>query len=233
MNKEEFINELKKINIELTKQQLTLLEEYYIILKEENEKDNLTRIIEQNEVYLKHFYDSLTINKIIDIYSQNICDLGSGAGFPGLVLAICFPKTKITLIESNGKKCYFLNLVKEKLKLNNVIVINERSEDYAQKNREKFDIVTARAVAPLKHLLEYGIPLLKVNGNFIAMKANVENEEQNIENYLNKLSIQEKKRIIFNLPVENSLRTIIMYTKTKKTDKKYPRRYNEILKKEI
>lgn len=81
MNKEEFINELKKINIELTKQQLTLLEEYYIILKEENEKYNLTRIIEQNEVYLKHFYDSLTINKIIDIYSQNICDLGSGAGF--------------------------------------------------------------------------------------------------------------------------------------------------------
>ncbi|MFR5903781.1 MAG: 16S rRNA (guanine(527)-N(7))-methyltransferase RsmG [Bacilli bacterium] len=233
MNKEEFINELKKINIELTKQQLTLLEEYYIILKDENEKYNLTRIIEQNEVYLKHFYDSLTINKIIDIYSQNICDLGSGAGFSGLVLAICFPKTKITLIESNGKKCYFLNLVKEKLKLNNVIVINERSEDYAQKNREKFDIVTARAVAPLKHLLEYGIPLLKVNGNFIAMKANVENEEQNIENYLNKLSIQEKKRIIFNLPVENSLRTIIMYTKTKKTDKKYPRRYNEILKKEI
>ena len=76
MNKEEFINELKKINIELTKQQLTLLEEYYIILKEENEKYNLTRIIEQNEVYLKHFYDSLTINKIIDIYSQNICDLG-------------------------------------------------------------------------------------------------------------------------------------------------------------
>ena len=112
-------------------------------------------------------------------------------------------------------------------------MINERREDYDQKNREKFDIVTARAVAPLKHLLEYGIPLLKVNGNFIAMKANVENEEQNIENYLNKLSIQEKKRIIFNLPVENSLRTIIMYTKTKKTDKKYPRRYNEILKKEI
>ncbi len=127
----------------------------------------------------------------------------------------------------------FSKFSKGKTKLNNVIVINERSEDYAQKNREKFDIVTARAVAPLKHLLEYGIPLLKVNGKFIAMKANVENEEQNIENYLNKLSIQEKKRIIFNLPVENSLRTIIMYTKTKKTDKKYPRRYNEILKKEI
>lgn len=233
MNKEEFIKELKKMNIELTEQQLTLLEEYYIILKEENEKYNLTRIINHNEVYLKHFYDSLTINKIIDIHSQNICDLGSGAGFPGLVLAICFPNTKLTLIESNGKKCYFLNLIKEKLELDNVIVINKRIEDYAKDNREKFDIVTARAVAPLKHLLEYGIPLVKVDGNFIAMKANVENEEQNIENYLNKLNIKEDKRIIFNLPVENSLRTIIKYTKTKETDKKYPRRYNEILKKDL
>mgnify|MGYP004461021125 FL=1 len=233
MNKEEFIKELKKINIELTEQQLALLEEYYIILKEENEKYNLTRIIDYQEVYLKHFYDSLTINKIIDIHGQNICDLGSGAGFPGLVLAICFPNSKLTLIESNGKKCYFLNLVKEKLKLNNVIVINERIEDYAKDNREIFDIVTARAVAPLKHLLEYGIPLVKVDGNFIAMKANVENEEQNIKNYLNKLSITEAKRVIFNLPIENSLRTIIKYTKTKETDKKYPRRYNEILKKEL
>ncbi len=233
MNKEEFIKELKKINIELTEQQLALLEEYYIILKEENEKYNLTRIIDYQEVYLKHFYDSLTINKIIDIHGQNICDLGSGAGFPGLVLAICFPNSKLTLIESNGKKCYFLNLIKEKLKLNNVIVINERIEDYAKDNREIFDIVTARAVAPLKHLLEYGIPLVKVDGNFIAMKANVENEEQNIKNYLNKLSITEAKRVIFNLPIENSLRTIIKYTKTKETDKKYPRRYNEILKKEL
>ena len=233
MNKEEFIKELKKINIELTEQQLALLEEYYIILKEENEKYNLTRIIDYQEVYLKQFYDSLTINKIIDIHGQNICDLGSGAGFPGLVLAICFPNSKLTLIESNGKKCYFLNLVKEKLKLNNVIVINERIEDYAKDNREIFDIVTARAVAPLKHLLEYGIPLVKVDGNFIAMKANVENEEQNIKNYLNKLSITEAKRVIFNLPIENSLRTIIKYTKTKETDKKYPRRYNEILKKEL
>ena len=232
-HKEEFIKELKKINIELTEQQLALLEEYYIILKEENEKYNLTRIIDYQEVYLKHFYDSLTINKIIDIHGQNICDLGSGAGFPGLVLAICFPNSKLTLIESNGKKCYFLNLVKEKLKLNNVIVINERIEDYAKDNREIFDIVTARAVAPLKHLLEYGIPLVKVDGNFIAMKANVENEEQNIKNYLNKLSITEAKRVIFNLPIENSLRTIIKYTKTKETDKKYPRRYNEILKKEL
>ena len=182
MNKNDFINELNKIGVILSEHQLNQLDKYYNMLVEYNKNVNLTTITEYNQVLLKHFYDSLTITKIIDINNQSICDLGSGAGFPGLVLGICFPSAKLTLIESNGKKCYFLNLVKEKLKLNNVIVINERSEDYAQKNREKFDIVTARAVAPLKHLLEYGIPLLKVNGNFIAMKANVENEEQNIEN---------------------------------------------------
>ena len=179
MNKEEFIKETKKIGIELNNQILKDLEAYYDILKEENTKYNLTRIISQEDVYLKHFYDSLTITKIVDINNQSICDLGSGAGFPGLVLAICFPNTKMTLIESNGKKCYFLNTVKEKLNLNNVNIINTRVEEYARKNREIFDIVTARAVAPLKHLLEYGVPLVKIEGSFIAMKANIEGEIEN------------------------------------------------------
>ena len=180
MNKEEFIIELKKIKIELDDAKLANLDKYYNILTEENKKYNLTRIISKEDVYLKHFYDSLTINKIENINNQSICDLGSGAGFPGLVLAICFPNTTITLIEANSKKCYFLNLVKSQLQLNNVTIINTRSEDYAKNNREVYDIVTARAVAPLKHLLEYGVPLVKVNGKFIAMKANVEEEEKNL-----------------------------------------------------
>ncbi len=233
MNKETFIKELKKLNIELKETTLAMLNEYYSILKEENQKYNLTRIIEEDDVYLKHFYDSLTITKIIDINNQSICDLGSGAGFPGLVLGICFPSTKLTLIESNGKKCNFLNIVKEKLNLNNVTIINTRIEEYAKENRELYDIVTARAVAPLKHLLEYGIPLVKINGIFIAMKANVENEEKNIDNYYNKLNIKEEQRIVFNLPHENSIRTLIKYQKEKETDKRYPRRYNEIIKKDI
>lgn len=233
MNKEIFMKELKKLNIELKETTLAMLNEYYSILKEENQKYNLTRIIEEDDVYLKHFYDSLTITKIIDINNQSICDLGSGAGFPGLVLGICFPSAKLTLIESNGKKCNFLNIVKEKLNLNNVTIINTRIEEYAKENRELYDIVTARAVAPLKHLLEYGIPLVKINGVFIAMKANVENEEQNIDNYYNKLNIKEEQRIVFNLPHENSIRTLIKYQKEKETDKRYPRRYNEIIKKDI
>ena len=99
--------------------------------------------------------------------------------------------------------------------------------------KQEFDIVTARAVAPLKHLLEYGIPLVKIKGNFIAMKGKTEKEEENIENYLDKLDIIEEKRIIFNLPYEDSLRTIIKYKKNKKTNNKYPRKYNEIIKKDI
>ena len=233
MNKETFIKELKKLNIELKETTLAMLNEYYSILKEENQKYNLTRIIEEDDVYLKHFYDSLTITKIIDINNQSICDLGSGAGFPGLVLGICFPSAKLTLIESNGKKCNFLNIVKKKLNLNNVTIINTRIEEYAKENRELYDIVTARAVAPLKHLLEYGIPLVKINGVFIAMKANVENEEKNIDNYYNKLNIKEEQRIVFDLPHENSIRTLIKYQKEKETDKRYPRRYNEIIKKDI
>lgn len=233
MNKDYFIEELTKLDITLEDNKLNKLEEYYSLLEEENKKYNLTRIIDKQNVYLKHFYDSLTINKIISIDNQSICDLGSGAGFPGLVLAICFPNTSITLIESKGKKCHFLNLVKDKLKLNNVVVLNTRVEEYAKNNREIFDIVTARAVAPLKHLLEYGIPLVKVNGYFIAMKANIDNEINNINNYYQKLNIKEIKKIVFELPIENSLRTLIKYQKIDKTNTKYPRKYADIIKKEI
>lgn len=233
MNKETFIIEVKKLGLSLEEYTLNKLDKYYQILKEENQKYNLTRIINEEEVYLKHFYDSLTIIKIVDLTNQSICDLGSGAGFPGLVLAVCYPNASITLIEANTKKCNFLNLVKEKLNLTNVTILNTRTEEYSKINREKYDIVTARAVAPLKHLLEYGIPLVKVNGHFIAMKANTEKEEINITTYYNKLDIKESTRVVFNLPFEDSIRTIIKYQKIKKTNTKYPRRYSEIIKKDI
>lgn len=233
MNKEEFQKEVSKLNIPLAKDTLDKLDEYYDVLIEENSKYNLTRITTKEDAYLKHFYDSLTIVKAINITNQSICDFGSGAGFPGMVLALFFSNTKVTLIEANTKKCSFLNIVKEKLNLSNVEIINRRVEDYAKENRELFEIVTARAVAPLKHLLEYGIPLVKVGGVFIAMKSNVDEELQNIKVYYDKLNIQEKNQIIFNLPKEGSLRTLLKYQKLEKTDEKYPRRYAEILKKDI
>jgi len=144
-----------------------------------------------------------------------------------------FPSLKITLIESNGKKCNFLNIVKEKLGLENVEIINERAEIYSIKNREIYDIVTSRAVAPLKHLLEYSVPIVKENGYYIAMKSNIENEIENIENYYKKLDINLEKKITLNLPKEGSLRTLILYKKNKKTNIKYPRKYTEIKKKDI
>jgi len=233
MNKEEFVQSLKEINIEINEKKLAQLEDYYNLLITENKKYNLTAITEKEQVYLKHFYDSLTLSKIIELKDEHLCDIGTGAGFPGLVLKIMFPSLKITLIESNGKKCNFLNIVKEKLGLENVEIINERAEIYSIKNREIYDIVTSRAVAPLKHLLEYSVPIVKENGYYIAMKSNIENEIENIENYYKKLDINLEKKITLNLPKEGSLRTLILYKKNKKTNIKYPRKYTEIKKKDI
>ena len=233
MNKELFIKEIKKININLTDNQLQQLEIYYNLLIEENKKYNLTSLTNKEDVYLKHFYDSLTITKIIDLNNESICDIGTGAGFPGLVLKIFFPNLKVTLLDSTQKKCNFLNLVIEKLNLKDIEVINDRAENYSKKVREKYDIVTSRAVAPLKHLLEYSIPLIKVKGYYIAMKSDITEETKNINNYYKLLNINEEKRIVFKLPLENSLRTLIKYKKNGITNLKYPRKYNEIKKKNL
>ena len=233
MNKQKFIEELLKLNIKISDIQLEKLEKYCEILERENKLYNLTAITEKESVFLKHFYDSLTIVKIIDLNNESLCDLGTGAGFPGMVLKIVFPNLQVTLIDATLKKCNFLKKVIKELKLENINVINARVEEYAKVEREKYDIVTARAVAPLKHLLEYGIPLLKVNGTFIAMKGNINEELDNIDNYLDKLKIKQDKRINFQLPIEKSYRTLISFKKQEKTDYKYPRKYSEIKKKSL
>lgn len=231
MNKETFLKELTNLKIEYTDEMLIKLEEYYKILIEENKKYNLTAITNKEDAYLKHFYDSLTINKIINLNNQNLCDIGSGAGFPGIVIKIFFPNLDITLVEATGKRCHFLNYVINKLNLDKIKVINERAEIYSLKNREIYDIVTARAVAPLPHLLEYSIPLVKINGYFIAMKGNVEDELKLIINYYKKLNISLESHQQFTLPYENSLRTLIKFKKIDKTPIKYPRPYKDIKKK--
>ena len=233
MNRTKFIEEIKKLGIEITDEQLNQLDLYFHLLVETNKKFNLTAITEEQDVYLKHFYDSLTIVKAIKLDNQNLCDVGTGAGFPGLVLKIVFPNLNVTLIDATNKKCLFLQEVITQLNLKNIQVINARIEEYSKVNREKFDIVTCRAVAPLKHLLEYSIPLVKVNGLFIPLKGNLNNELENIDNYLNKLTIQLKDNIVFNLPVENSHRNILIFLKLKATNKIYPRKYSEIKKREI
>ena len=233
MNKEMFLEELKKINIKLTNDKLDKLQKYYEILITENQKYNLTAITKQEAVYLKHFYDSLTLTKIVDLNTQSLCDIGTGAGFPGIVLKIVYPTLKITLLDSTEKKCKFLQKVIDSLELKDIEVINERAEIFSKENREKYDIVTSRAVAPLKHLLEYSIPLVKVNGFYIAMKGEITKETENIEIYYKKLDIIEDKILTFQLPFEKSTRTLIRYQKLKETNKKYPRKYKDIKNKSL
>ena len=233
MNKEEFIKEVSKLGITLTDNQLEKLNKYYQQLVVENKKYNLTAITTKEDVYLKHFYDSLTLSKIIKLSNQSLCDIGTGAGFPGLVLKIIFPNLKVTLVDATEKKCNFLKLVIKELELKEIEVINERAEIYSKTVREKYDIVTSRAVAPLKHLLEYSIPLVKVNGYYIAMKSDITKEIENIEKYETKLNIKKEKEIVFKLPKENSLRTLLLYKKEKETNLIYPRKYNDIKKKEL
>ena len=233
MNKETFTNELKKININISKEQLNKFETYKNLLQEYNKKFNLTSITNDEEIYLKHFYDSLCLSKAINLNDfSTLLDIGSGAGFPGIPLAIIFQNLKITLIESNTKKCGFMNIVKEELNLNNIEIINKRAEDYTKNHREKYDLATSRAVAHLSILAELEIPALKINGYFLPLKSTIEEEIKETENKLKELDSDIEEIINYELPIENSKRTILKIKKLQTTKEKYPREYNKI-KREI
>lgn len=228
MNENQFILECKKIDINITDQQLMNLKKYMKLLTEWNNKFNLTAIINEKDIYLKHFYDSLCLLKYEDLNNKKVCDIGTGAGFPGMVLAIVNEESIITLIESNNKKVKFLEIVKEELNLKNVNIICSRVEDYGKKNRELYDIVTCRAVSNLRIIMELSISLLKINGLFLPMKSNVENELTESMEKCKKLGYKLLEKYDYLLPFENSRRTILKYIKIKKTDEKYPRNYNLI-----
>ena len=154
MNKEEFVKEVEKLGISVDDKILKSLNTYYEMLIDYNSHTNLTRITDEEEVYLKHFYDSLTLIKAVKLNNQTLLDVGTGAGFPGLVLKIVFPNLKVTLVDSLNKRIIFLKSVIEKLNLKGINAIHERIEDYAKISRESFDIVTSRAVASLPVLSE-------------------------------------------------------------------------------
>ena len=207
MNKEEFIEECNKININITEEQLNQLDQFYQLMLEWNEKINLTRITEEQEVYLKHFYDSLTLNKVVNLKEINtLCDVGTGAGFPGIVLKMVFPNLKITLIDSLQKRVNYLNEIIKKLNLKDIEAIHSRGEDY----KGSFDVVTSRAVANIEKLVDYTMHLVSKEGIFIAMKGNI--EEEFTEPVKNK--IERKYKIIkieeFLLPKENSKRSLVV-----------------------
>ncbi len=207
MTEEQFIKELEQINISLTQEQLSKLELFYKLLIDWNKKINLTRIIEKKDIYLKHFYDSLTIVKVINLTKvDTLCDVGTGAGFPGIVLKIAFPNLKITLLDALQKRVNYLNSIIKELELEDIEALHVRGEDL----KEKYDVVTARAVANIEKLLKYTMHLLNKDGVMIAMKGNIDEE----------LTTDVKKRINlkykiinvekFLLPIENSNRSLIL-----------------------
>lgn len=231
MNIEEFKIELNKININPTEEELKSLEIYANLLLEYNKKFNLTAITKIDEIYLKHFYDSLTITKIIDLNQElKVLDIGTGAGFPGIVLKIFFPKLEITLLDSNNKKIAFLQEVIKELKLKNIKCIHGRAEELPNNYREYFDIVTSRAVASLRILTELSIPHLKVEGYFIALKGKMNEEIKEAESTLKVLNCQVEHIEKFNLPDNISERTIIKIKKENITPNIYPRNYDKIKK---
>ena len=233
MNIEVFKEEVEKLGISLTDEKLNQLALFYQLLLSWNEKMNLTRITNQEEVYLKHFYDSLTLYKEIKLETvDTLCDVGSGAGFPGIVLKIVFPNLDITLIDSLQKRVNYLNEIIKELKLSNIRAIHTRCEDYARVNREKYEVVTARAVASLSILSELCVPLVKCGGIFLAMKGSkgIE-EEQEAEKALKKLGCEEEETLIDTLSFGERINLI--YRKVQSTPAKYPRNYGQIKKKPL
>ena len=234
MQIEEFKKELDQLEIKYNETQLNQLEQYYQLLVEWNNKINLTAITEKEQVYLKHFYDSLTLVKIVNLEEQEtLCDIGTGAGFPGIVLKIFFPNLHITLVDSLEKRTKFLTYVIEQLQLKNIDVYHERAEEFAASNKEKFDIVTARAVSHLRILLEYGMPMVKVGKYLVAMKGNVEEELKESNSTIEKLNSKKIREISFELPFDAGHRTLLLFQKEKKTSHLFPRKYSEIKKKSL
>ncbi len=211
MNQNEFEQHLLELGIKLTEKQKDQLEKFYQILKEKNKQINLTRIIEKEEVYLKHFYDSLTIVKVVDFSKiHTLCDVGTGAGFPGVVLKIVFPHLEVTLLDKLQKRIFYLQELIKELKLEKIEAKHIRGEDYHEK---KFDLVTTRAVASLEKLLPICMPLLTSNGLFVAMKANVEEELARSNSLCKRKKFELKQKVEFRLPKENSKRTLLLFQK--------------------
>lgn len=214
------------MNIETIKQN-TKFKKYYELLVQENQKYNLTSITDEEEVYYKHFLDCATILNYFDLNDKIICDVGSGAGFPGMVLKILCPSMKLYIVEPLGKRCKFLELVKKELGLKDVFIINDRVEKMNE-YRECFDIVFARAVSNLSMLIELCIPIVKVKGYFVSMKGSNYQEEVNLaSNALKKLDSKIENIYEYQLG-SYGVHSLIKILKDKKTSGKYPRSYAKI-----
>ncbi|MEF2969206.1 16S rRNA (guanine(527)-N(7))-methyltransferase RsmG [Paenibacillus sp. M1] len=233
----QFQSLLGEQRIELSPEQLQQFETYYEELASWNEKMNLTGITERDQVYIKHFYDSVTLSFYINMQQiGSLADIGSGAGFPGIPLKICFPHIELTIIDSLNKRIHFLQNVVDKLGLTDVQLLHGRAEDLARKEglRDSFDLVTARAVARMAVLNEFCLPFVKQGGTFAAMKGSDPGDElTEAARSLSELKGKLVQNHHLSLPVENSDRHIILIDKTGSTPKKYPRKAGTPLKSPI
>ena len=227
----EFKTILQQQNIELTARQQEQFATYFQMLVEWNQKVNLTAITAENEVYLKHFYDSLVpAFDVPELRAQavSLCDVGAGAGFPSLPLKIIFPTLKVTIVDSLNKRIKFLEELVAALGLTDVTLVHARAEDFGVKKspaRESFDVVTARAVANLPVLTELCLPLVKVGGKFVALKAQKAEEELGKAQYaIQTLGGKLEADFETTLPEDNEQRHTIVIAKQKTSPKKYPRK---------
>lgn len=226
------MEQLKKksemLDISLSEEQLQQFLSYYEMLIEKNKVMNLTAITEKEEVIDKHFIDSISFNKAMDVTkSLKILDLGTGAGFPGIPLKIAYPNLELTLLDSLNKRIKFLDEVIEALSLEGIVTIHGRAEDYAKQAsyREQFDICVSRAVANLATLSEYCLPYVKEGGCFISYKSgSVEEELEQSKKAIFELGGKVKEVIAFTLPETDIERTFVVIEKVRKTPKKYPRK---------
>ena len=236
MNKIEFETYLKKILPFVDSTTFELIEKYKKILQEKNKKFNLTRLDKEDIIYDSYFLESILPFINLGYNSENISlsilDIGSGSGIPGVMLKIIFPNTKVTLLDSNSKKTQFLSDLIVSLGLSNIEVINARAEEYINGNREKFDIVTSRAVSSLNKILEISVPFAKVNGVIIEPKSlNAKNELFESKQAIELLDIKLEKTVDFIFNSHHHF--VFLFRKIKETSNKFPRLWSQILKKPL
>ena len=228
----EFIEKVKELGLEITNEKLKQLEIYANFLREYNEHTNLTAITDIEDIYLKHFYDSLTLTKVIDLNTcKDLLDFGTGAGFPGMVIKIFFPNLKVTLLDSNNKKIKFLTELKDKIHVDNLELINTRVELLRNERLNYYDVVTARAVTNMPVLTELAMPLVKKDKYFIAMKGSNIEEIKTSKNAISKMNGEIEEINTFLLSEESGMRNIIKIKKIKETTLNELRSYEKIIKK--
>ncbi|WP_320046197.1 16S rRNA (guanine(527)-N(7))-methyltransferase RsmG [uncultured Ilyobacter sp.] len=232
--REYLLKGIESLDLEFNEVIVDNLIAYAKLLLETNKHTNLTAIRDEDSLIEKHFIDSMLLQKLIAENTETTIDIGTGAGFPGMVLAICNPKIKFTLMDSVGKKTDFLEMVKSELDLENVEVVNDRAEEYIKnEKRETYDLGLCRGVSKLSVILEYMIPFLKVDGVFLAQKMEGTGEENESENALEILNSEIEEIYKLQLPFSNDPRTIIKIRKKKATNVKYPRRTGIPLKRPL